>query len=975
MPNEPRINEKFPIKDGDQLSPPIVDPPIHQCAEIVSVKGFVPHATVRIYVNLTELVGEDNPPFGFGDIRLMRPLKLGESITATQTVQHSTSAHSIQPIIVSSYLPGQPYLPKPTIAKDIFECGQVVPVDKLVPSVVVHVYEDTNEIGAQPTAQVWCPILTQPLHASRTVTALQLACEHSPDYALKSPESDPVLVKPAPNPVPSPSVDPNSLVPGNDAVVLANLYCGAGVTVFDHGASVGGGYATESANWCSISPPLQTSSMISAVQTLCTASKPSEEVRPTGKLEAPVVLGPICEGTRFVIVRKTTVNANVVLLCGGKIIGYGGAVLGDLVLGIGGNVQLMAGDKITAYQTMGMAISPVSNEVTVVGKLEVPAIEIVGGEPFFLPEEATDQPIDGPVFPRGRGEGPLIKIQACCTKEVSVAILGPDSELVAKPEAIEIFPGYYTAQWDWQSVQGWKVPSGIPIGAYTVVVKTGCDQEKGQATFYVIFNPADVNGPPRFSFNKTAIWFGSGINTDWAYLYYLHTNDARVFGMAINGASGMTDPVKAAETLSLAVYKRFISVDDHGYHDVIDLLEDDSKRAQCSDEACCLIALLRSIGIPSHPVTADFACEITGARWGFDTWIEFLASTNGGSEWMILHPHEYPNDASASRPDFGKKGVASNDGRDLIIMANENWVSNEASDGSVDVSFNRNECNQPNQQITAKPWVDHICEQGYWEQPHWDCTGVTPYSIRIPLGFRLEGSRLRFGGELVGTVTLRSDSRALLAERVTVELFSHRLESKALVNETFDAVSHQLVLEPKREITLPFRLQLPGKLTPGYELYLRARVSERTLLLQPIHLPIFVESEIRMPRELTVGQNFVVTTVVRNITHEVVNGISLALSVPYAINLHRRQSERMPQAEELAIRSTRLMARIESLPPGGEKVVEWAAQALASLEAGTVRLELSSENGGSNMSMIPVRVFAPPQIPVAMSSVIPQRKE
>jgi hypothetical protein len=932
---------------------------------------------VRVYVNLNELVGEDTPDFGFGGIRLKRPLMLGESITATQTVQNNTSAHSIQPVVVSDYPPVQPELPKPIVGKDIFECGRIVPVGELMQSVIVHVFEEGNEIGTTPTPDTWCPVFTTPLDANKMVTAIQTAGECVPGDELKSPESDPVSVKPAPNPVPSPAVDPQSLVVGNDAVVLTNLCCGAEVTVLDNGTAVGGGYATGSANWCPISSPLLANSKISAVQDLCVASLPSDEVEPKGQLRAPVVVGPICEGARFVIIRETTVNANVVLFRGGQIIGYGGAMPGDLVIGIGGNAHLAAGNVITARQTMGKVMSPVSNAVTVVARLEVPSIEITGGEPFFL-AEATDQAIDGPVFPRGRGLGPLIKIQACCTKEVSITILDSGGNIVTKLQPVEIFPGYYTARWNWLSDQGWAVPSGIPIGAYTVEVKTSCDQRVGLAKFYITFNPDDVNGPSRFSFNKTAIWFGTGTDSARALLYYLHPNDARVFGMAISAVVGITDPRKAAETLSHTVSGHFAYSLNYHTNDVVDLLEHYNE-AQCADEACCLTALLRAIGIPAHPVTADASLETGAASWTFDTWTEFLAPTGNGTEWLILHPHEYPNDPASSRQVFGTKGVATNSYDDLIIMANENWVWNEAADYTTDVGYTRNACQQPNQQLSAKPWVDHICEQGYWAQPHWDCTGRASHALHISHGLRLERPPLRFGDELAAIVALENLGEVRTTERIVVELVSHRLEAKGFPGETFDTVSHRLTFEPGRgnDVTIPFRLQLPRNLAPGYELYIHIRIGERTLHLQPIRLLSVVESELRMPSNLHVGEDFAVLSVVRNVGDEVVNGISLTLNVPYAIHVHRSrwlQASRVRPREERIFERGGLVARIESLPPGGEQVIEWTARAMASLEAGMVRLEVRSENGGPSLSVVPVRVLGPIHPLIVVQSVI-SRKE
>jgi len=46
--SEPKINDHFPIKSGDELSPPIVSP-VGDCARAVHVSGYLPHALVKVF--------------------------------------------------------------------------------------------------------------------------------------------------------------------------------------------------------------------------------------------------------------------------------------------------------------------------------------------------------------------------------------------------------------------------------------------------------------------------------------------------------------------------------------------------------------------------------------------------------------------------------------------------------------------------------------------------------------------------------------------------------------------------------------------------------------------------------------------------------------------------------------------------------------------------------------------------------------
>src|SRR5690348_7768671 len=90
----PRLNEQFPIREPAQISPPSIHPPIYACAKRLYVYGFVPHALVKIYANMTEVVGQQTPYVGYSEIDLTRELRVNESITATQTINGMESTHS-----------------------------------------------------------------------------------------------------------------------------------------------------------------------------------------------------------------------------------------------------------------------------------------------------------------------------------------------------------------------------------------------------------------------------------------------------------------------------------------------------------------------------------------------------------------------------------------------------------------------------------------------------------------------------------------------------------------------------------------------------------------------------------------------------------------------------------------------------------------------------------------------------------------
>jgi hypothetical protein len=188
MPDRPDVNDRFPIRES--LSPPMIRPPVFECVEAVYVTGLMAYAKVRIFSGLTDLLAEEEPPFGFATITLRRSVTAGESLTATQEVNGQVSSHSLQPVVAQPFDGNRIRTTKPDVIEPLFECGRIVPVGKLVPSTRLHITEDGIEIGQAAVADVFHSVVTQPLKAGSQVTALFVAGEGSA-HEVKGPLSDP----------------------------------------------------------------------------------------------------------------------------------------------------------------------------------------------------------------------------------------------------------------------------------------------------------------------------------------------------------------------------------------------------------------------------------------------------------------------------------------------------------------------------------------------------------------------------------------------------------------------------------------------------------------------------------------------------------------------------------------------------------------------------------------------------------------
>jgi hypothetical protein len=359
------INPKFPIVGGNTggrstLSPPVITA-VDNCSTHVFVQSFIPKATVRVYLNGSTLIGSATPHFGFEAIPLTQPLNVGDKLTATQSVNGFVSVPSNPATIVGS-LPAT--LPMPAVDKHIYACGHIVPVGNLLPGVTVSVNDQStggvaigNGFTPNNWGSNWAPVGTSALTAGHQITATQSACSAPP-----SPAAPAQSVNDEPTPMFEPKLDPPIL--GNDAVTLHDLYTGANVEVFDHASTVGSGYATGSDNWVPV-PAIAPSASISAQQSLCTPSPRSPPLPPVTTIPSPILVGPICPAQAIVTVRGTTIDATLVLLKNGVIVGNGGAAPGDVPLAIAPPSAFAVGDTVQVIEYIGTIVSPSSNIVTV----------------------------------------------------------------------------------------------------------------------------------------------------------------------------------------------------------------------------------------------------------------------------------------------------------------------------------------------------------------------------------------------------------------------------------------------------------------------------------------------------------------------------------------------------------------------------------------------------------------------------------
>ena len=363
------INDRYPISNpargGNSLSPPHIAA-TNECSTHVYVDSFIPKATIRVYLNgTTTIIGSATPQTGFAAIPLSQQLQVGDKVTATQTVNGVVSAPSA--VAVIDDMPK--ILPKPTVDPNIHACGRIVPVRGLLSGVTVQVTDETAHapLGSGSTPNLWGsdwgPIGTTPLAAGHQVTATQTACKGKPSDA-----SAPATVMGDPMPMVSPKLVPP--VVGNDTLTVDSVYTGADLAAVNIAvnppASLGGGFATSPNVWMELAQPLTATEDITVAEKLCSndTAKSTPE-KPVATLTPPVLLGPICPDQTDVKVSGTTLNATLVLLKNGSIVGYGGAAPGDAVLDVAPPNAFAVGDKVSVVEYIGTIVAHSSNIVTV----------------------------------------------------------------------------------------------------------------------------------------------------------------------------------------------------------------------------------------------------------------------------------------------------------------------------------------------------------------------------------------------------------------------------------------------------------------------------------------------------------------------------------------------------------------------------------------------------------------------------------
>ncbi len=656
-----------------------------------------------------------------------------------------------------------------------------------------------------------------------------------------------------------------------------------------------------------------------------------EPAKPPGQ---PALASPICQAAQQVLVTGTVAGATVTIYKNETAIGTATAVGEETLASL--TQPLVSGDNISAKQSLNNLPSPVSSIVEVTAGSPTTA-QILGGEPFFKPEN-NEQPIGSPVFLRGKASIQFA-VNTCCAQKLAVEIKDPKGKVLTTISPATNTTGSLSISWEWKDKNGQQISGGIPVGKYIATIKTGCEPKPIELPFFVIFDPAENGGAARFSFNETNVWFGAHTNASRALLYQLHPDDTRIFNIAIEACSGATDQVKAAQLICDAEEKKFAYSLAYHTNDVLDLLARFTE-TQCADDANFLAALYRSVGIPSRTATADAALETGEANWTFDTWTEFWAkkSPSSPAEWLIFHPHEYADMSAETRAVFGKtRGVATKKFNDIMIVASEIWKESEASDGQVDVSYDRNECNEPGKNLTKKSWLTEVSDQGYWEKPFFDCDGIiASRDLASKAKMELDMGDAGFGRTVSGSIVLPPGnpfSRAGAAPP-NIQIVGDLPESKKFPDTIF-FTKPMSFSKKSGQPTANFDMKLPATSPAGMELWVVSNSGKKIVSAKPISLANALKVQFNIPKNIKTGSEITIEATLLNETKAVVNNVNAQLGRSFYLTIIGNAVQ-----------------NIGKLNPGETKKITWNAKASAPIEADEIRLLVNSSDGGGVVSTV-----------------------
>lgn len=357
-----RSKKSVPVTVQQLLTPlpaPICLATLYAESNCIDTWGMVPGSKVTI-VSGNDLLGEATAVTGGALVGLTRPLTTADSVSlfADMGGQQSAKTAGITPIMPMGSGAYAEKLPAPSVQAPLLACQRIAGVQGLLPGGRFWVYADNRTLfdHCSPRPGI-SALLADELRENQLVTAQQ-AFEA---INLKSDLSDAVRVGPAQN-LPAPGIlEP--VYEGERSLVVLYLLNSVKVEIAVDGNTVGSADYADDAEFV-LGYELIAGQEVKARQGLCGFWSPwSQEIvvqaRPR-RPAPPKVKEPLYACANHVPIRDRLEGALVRVFADGILIG-------KAKLSLVGVVHLIAGQNITATQTVGKLESQPSSPVIVKG--------------------------------------------------------------------------------------------------------------------------------------------------------------------------------------------------------------------------------------------------------------------------------------------------------------------------------------------------------------------------------------------------------------------------------------------------------------------------------------------------------------------------------------------------------------------------------------------------------------------------------
>lgn len=351
------------LREGeDLLSPPVVVGPLYACATAVTVRGFVPQATLDVQVNGADVAAAQPGgwPEPHGALLAVPALGVGDEVRARQHWDGRTSDWSVVVTVRDLRIDYPAGPPRPQVnPAPPYDCGARAGVSNLLTGANVSITADGGEVGRVDGCAAHQGVDVTPDYGSG-----QVIVAHTELCGVAAPDSVAYTALPGPAPLPAPVFDP--LYAGGTQLAINNLANGARFDLSRNGTPLGTWRTWGVRHLVGLAPPFADGETLQCVQRLCpgTDSPPgTSTVAPCGTLPAPVV-APIQDGAMYVVLTALVPDARIRVYRNGVKVGDGGGAVVALTEPIRDGddvvvVQDLDGcEGTTAWQTASRCVAP-----------------------------------------------------------------------------------------------------------------------------------------------------------------------------------------------------------------------------------------------------------------------------------------------------------------------------------------------------------------------------------------------------------------------------------------------------------------------------------------------------------------------------------------------------------------------------------------------------------------------------------------